>query len=44
LYGCETCCFILTVGQDEGVREQGAEEAIWDLRGGNKKETGKKTA
>jgi hypothetical protein len=30
LYGCETGCFILTVWQDEGVREQGAEEAIWD--------------
>jgi len=28
LYGCETCCFILTLVQDEGVRK-GAEEAIW---------------
>jgi hypothetical protein len=30
LYGCETGCSISTVGQDEGVREEGAEEAIWD--------------
>jgi len=28
-YGCETCSFTLTAGQAEGVREKGAEQAIW---------------